>query len=210
MTSEPITTARVSIAERLVPSLSLGLASIAGAVGAVMTWQFFESLRHAETAGYYTFFTGTAKINLVTGGILAAAALFGVVGIAVCAIRMFTTNKTASPPGVRLFACGILSLISPAMAHYALWLPTDSLHNQAGVSSVANAVNLLTYGAMIATGVSLLLLLIFSFVPLRSRLGRKYSPTVALVILEIAIVCLSAVFFWAARIAMHQTDTFSR
>src|SRR4051812_4665082 len=101
-------TARVSIAERLVPCLSFGLSAIAGIVGGIMIFTFFEELRRAESAGFEAFFTGMARIQLVVGGVLTAAVLLGIAGIATAATRMFAARKKASPPGAVFIVVGAL------------------------------------------------------------------------------------------------------
>src|SRR5689334_3582228 len=110
MTPEAHITApvRVSIFERLVPSLAFALASIAGIVGAMMIIRFFNIMREAETAGYAAFYGGVGEIEIITGVVLALAAFLGAIGILVSAIRLFTTNTTSSPPGVAFLLVGML------------------------------------------------------------------------------------------------------
>jgi len=196
---------RVSVTERLAAAMSLALASLSGGVGALAIVLLFRAMRDDELFGTRQALAGFVRIELIVGGLLAAAVVLGLVAVGVSSVRMFAAKKTASPPGVRLFAGGILSLISPSLVWYALNMATDALlrPDELNISNTANAVNLLTYGSFIATGVSLLLLMIYAFIPMRSTPGRKYTPTAAAVLLTIAIITLAAMFFWLAKLSVE-------
>src|SRR6188474_3985939 len=89
---------RVSILERLMPSLGLAMSAIAGAVGGAMTLQFINRMRTNETAGIQAFYTGTSVVEFVVGIILVIAAVVTGIGVLVSLIRLFTDNTKASPP----------------------------------------------------------------------------------------------------------------
>src|SRR4030095_17175165 len=118
---------RVSIRERLVPSFAFGVAALSGAVGAFMLIRFLTSLKQAEVAGYYVFFDGVSKIELVVGGVLVFAAVLCAVGILVSIIRLFTTNTTASPPGLLFLMTGLLSLVPPFALDYVMHMLKGAL-----------------------------------------------------------------------------------
>src|SRR5687768_12289630 len=109
MTPDP--NARVSIAERLVPSIGFAVAALSGAVGGVMVFRFLSALRQAESAGYAGFFGGLSEIEIVVGVVLVLAAVLVAFGVLGSVIRMFTTNTTASPPGILFLVAGMLSLV---------------------------------------------------------------------------------------------------
>jgi hypothetical protein len=199
-------TARVSIAERLVPCLSFGLSAIAGIVGGIMIFMLFEELRKAETAGREAVFSGFARIQLVVGGILAAAVLLGVVGIAVAAIRMFAAKRKASPSGAVFIVVGLLGLIPNLLIVYALSIGSDVITKGTGAANISQTINILTFAAMGLGVVAILAFVAFSFVPFSSSMGRKYSPVIFLIFVEIATVCLAAWFFWMASVSISHTS----
>jgi uncharacterized membrane protein len=196
--------ARVSIVERLVPSLGFAVAAMSGALGGVMVLQFLNSLRNAAMAGRESFFMGTAKIEAVVGAVLAVAAVLGAIGILVAVIRLFTKNKKASPPGVLFLPLGLLALIPPFAIHYGLHLMEEIVGSQSpgGISMVGETETLISYFSIVAPFAIILALLAFSFIPFTSRLGRKISPILFLIVVEIAVVALCAIFFWQASHSM--------
>ncbi len=202
--------ARVSIAERLVPALSYAVAAVSGAFGALLTMQFLDALRNAETAGMIAFFRGTSEIELAMGIMLGISAALGACGILVSVIRMFTTNTTASPPGVMYLVVGLLSLVPPFAVHYALHTMEHAVMTgvEGGISSVGATVTALSYFAPVAAFVMIIVLLAFSFVPFTSRAGRKFSSLIFLIVVEIAILGLAAVSFWQAAQATSTAGRF--
>jgi len=200
--------ARVSIAERLLPSLSYAVVAMSGALGGVMILQFLNSLRNAEMAGRESFFTGTAKIEAAVGIVLAVATAIGAIGIIVSVVRMFTRNKKASPPGVLFLPLGLLALIPPFAIHFGLHLMEGVVASQTpgGISTVGETEGLISYFSIAAPIAIILALLAFSFIPFTSRLGRKYTPVIFLVIVEILVVTLCAIFFWQASQAMSHAN----
>jgi hypothetical protein len=194
--------ARVSIAERLVPAIGFAVAATVGAVGGLMTLRNLSALRNAENAGFEAFFGATAEVEAIAAAILLFAAFLGVFGIAVSAVRMFTTNTTASPSGIRVLAAGLLSLLPAFGIHLTLHMLEGAVINGVAVSSVAQTVTMLTYISMAGTVVVLLALLAFAFVPVSARLGRRYSTMICLVIVEAAVIGMAAIFFWQASEAM--------
>jgi len=202
--------ARVSIAERLVPSLSYAMAAVSGAAGGLFILQLLDLLSKAETAGMSAFLRGTSEIELAVGIMLGISAGLGACGILISVIRMFTTNTTASPPGVMYLVLGLLSLVPPFAVHYALHTLEHSVTTQVegGISSVAGFATNLSYFAAVFTVVMLVALLAFSFIPITSRAGRKFSSLLFLIVVEIAVLGLAAVFFWQAAQAMAESGRF--
>ena len=201
---------RVSILERLVPSFAFVVAAISGAVGGVMLLRFLTALRQAETAGYAAFFGGTAEIEFVVGGVLVVAAVLGAIGILVSIIRLFTTNTKASPPGLLFLMTGLLSLVPPFALHYVLHTMKGVLVSptptEGGISAVAGTVTTVSYFSIGAAALIALVLIVFPFIPFSSRPGRKASPIVCLMLVEIIIVVLSGIYFWEGRTSIVERD----
>ncbi|HEX6124181.1 MAG TPA: hypothetical protein VFZ23_02295 [Pyrinomonadaceae bacterium] len=208
MTPDTSVTSRVSILERLIPSVAFAVAALSGAIGGVLILYFLETLRQAETAGRVAFFLGTAKIEGAMGAMMAIAAVIGGIGVIVALVRMFTENRKASPPGV-LFVVGVLALLPPFAIHYVLRRMEGAVDmpEAGGISGIAETVYAGTYFAIGAPVVLIIVLLAISFVPFSSRLGRKISPTVVLIIIEVFIVALTMIFFWQAIHSLEQTPT---
>jgi len=143
---------RVSILERIVPSLAFIVAAVSGAVGGAMLIRFFSLLSQAELAGYAAFFGGVAEIELAVGGVLILAVALCAIGIVVSIIRLFTTNTTASPPGLLFLMLGLLSLVPPFAIHYVLHTMKEVVTSPdpagGGVSSVAGSITTAAYFAI--------------------------------------------------------------
>ena len=192
---------RVSIAERLVPSLGFAVAALSSVVGAVMVFRFLSALRQAENAGYAAFFGGLSEIEVAVGVVLVFAFVLVAIGILVTVVRMFTKNTTASPPGILFLIAGGLSLVPPLTLHYCLNLMKKVVTDpsvEGGISSIADTVTMLLYFAIGATAVIAIVLLAFSFIPFTSRGGRKFSPLICLLLMEILIAVLVGIFLWEA------------
>ena len=202
---------RVSILERLAPSIAFAVAAISGAVGSLMLYRFLSSLREAAVAGYFAFFTGISQIELVVGGVLLFAATLGAIGILVSIIRLFTTNQTSSPPGFLFLIIGLLSIVPPFAIHYLLHemkevvLSPDAAAT-GGIGAIAGMIMSLTYFTIGSAFVMLLVLIAFTFIPFSSRPGRKASPLICLMIVEVLIAALAGIYFWEARGSITQRD----
>src|SRR5687767_5035989 len=146
---------RVSILERLVPSIAFAVAALSGAVGVGMVIRFFTLLRQAESAGYAAFFGGMSEIELVVGAVLVFAVVLCTIGVVVSVIRLFTTNTKASPPGLLLLGAGLVSLIPPFALHYFLHSMKEVVrtHEGGGVSPVADTFMTFAPFAIIVSGV---------------------------------------------------------
>ena len=199
---------RVSILERLVPAFAFVIAAISGAIGALMIFRFLSSMKRAETAGYAAFFGGVVEIELVVGGILIFAAVLCAIGILVSIIRLFTANTTSSPPGVLFLLAGFLSLVPPFAVHYVLHLMKGAVASpgSGGVSMIAGTVTAVSYFAIGSAAVIALVALALASIPFSSRAGRKASPLVCLMLVEILIVVLMGVYFWEARTSLVERD----
>jgi TonB family protein len=199
---------RVSIFERIVPSLAFALAAISGAIGAVLFLKFLNEMRNAETAGYASFFGGVAEIEITVGVVLTLAAALCAIGILVSVIRLFTTNTTSSPPGLAFLFLGLLSLVPPFATHYILhWAKRVVLTpGEGGVSSIADTITTVMYIAIAWAVLIAVVLLVFSFVAFTSRPGRKALPLIALMLIQIAIAVMTGVYFWEARASYAERD----
>jgi TonB family protein len=195
---------RVSIFERLVPSLGLAVTALSGIVGALMIFRFFRLIRSAESAGYSAFFAGMTEIDFAVGVMLIIAAVLVAFAILVSIIRLFTTNATSSPPGILFLIVALLSVIPAFAIHYVLHWMKEVLLNpvDGGISGIADSVTYISYFAIGFAVVVLIVLLAFSFVPFSARPGRKVSALIFLMIAEILIAVIAGVFLWDARASM--------
>ncbi|MEP6850304.1 MAG: hypothetical protein ABI999_15700 [Acidobacteriota bacterium] len=200
----------VSILERVIPSIGFAVAAIAGAVGAMMMQQFLYRLRISETAGLQLFYGGVARIDLAVGIILVVAASILALGLLVCLIRMFAASQRSSPPGLLLLVVGGFSLLPSLLTGISIYLAMASVigPQMPGVSSVATPINVLTIASIIVACLMVLVLGAFSFISFSSRGGRKYSPLLLLLILEIGAVCAAVSYFWLFSICFSQTSVF--
>ncbi len=206
----PDISTRVSIFERLVPSLAFTIVAISGAVGGLMVIRFLRTLQQVENAGHDAFFGGMAEIEFVVGVVLVVAAVLCAIGIIVSFIRLFTTNATASPPGILFLMTGLLSIVPTLALHYVLRSMKAVLISpdltEGGVSAVADTAINVSYFAIGSAVLIALVLLAFSFIPFRSQPGRKASPLVCLLLVQILIAVLIGVYFWQARTSIMERD----
>ncbi len=186
---------RISILERLAPSLSFALAALSGAVGAIYMQRFFRTLSAAENAGYVAYYMGMAEVDLLIGVVLGLSVVVGIAGIIVAAIRVFTANRTASPPGVLFLVPAGISLISPLMTGYAGAVANLAMGSASGIANAGDKIAVLNWAAIGVTAIALVVLAIFTFVPFRSKNGRKFSPVLFLIIIEGAVVAAAVAFF---------------
>ena len=185
---------RVSIVERVVPSMSFALASLSGAAAAAWMQLVFSAMRSVENAGYAAFYSAMTEAYAVGMVGLTMAAVVGLGGVATSAVRMFTVNKRSSPPGALfLFPAG-LCLTPPLLTDYAGSLATAAVRNpvSGGLSSVSGTIDILNWLTIGVALFSLLFLAAFSFVPFNSRNGRKAAPVLFLVLIEGAVAALLA------------------
>ncbi|MEO6333818.1 MAG: TonB family protein [Pyrinomonadaceae bacterium] len=201
---------RVSIFERLVPSFAFAIAAISGAIGSAMLFRLLSALRQAESAGLAALFGGVAEIEFTVGVVLAGAAVLCGIGILVSIVRLFTMNTTASPPGLLFLMTGLLSLLPPFALHYVLHLMKEVVRSPepvpGGIASVANTVTTVGWFSIGSAVVIALVLLAFSFIPFSSRAGRKSSPLVCLMVVEILIILLTGIYFWEGSNSLADRD----
>ena len=201
---------RVSILERIVPSIAFAVAAISGAVGALMIFWTFAALRQAESAGRESVLGAISEIEFVVAGVLVFAALLCGLGIVVSIVRLFTTNTKASPPGILFLMLGLLSLVPPFAIHYVLHMVKEvviaPVIPEGGISSVVDTVNTVSYLAIGAAFVIALVMIVFTFIPFSSRPGRKSSPLICLILVEIFVAILIGVYFWEARVSLAERD----
>ena len=202
------TTARVSIIERLIPSIAYACASVTGAIGGVLILQLLERMRIANTAGLDSFLALTTQIEFAMGAMLCVAAAINGIGLLFSAVRMFSTNKTASPPGYVFLVVALLSLIPPFLIHFILHLLEETaMHREeGGISAVATTITALCYLAPALSVVAIFALVAFTFFPFSSRLGRRLSPTIFLFVVGFLILGLAGIFFWQARQALEHSS----
>ena len=202
--------ARVSILERLVPSLGFTVAAISGAIGALMIVRFLHAMSQSETAGHAAFYGGVAEIEFTIGIVLIIAVVLCGIGIVVSIIRLFTTNTTSSPPGILLLVIGALSLIPPFAVHYILqsmkMVVAAPNVTEGGIGAIGETIIYLSYAAIVSALAVVVIVLVFSFIPFSSRSGRKILPLVCLIFVEILIASLIGFSFWEARASFIERD----
>lgn len=212
MTSNvPVTIVRapVSILERLVPSVAFAIASMSGAIGAMLLEDLIAAIRSAETTGLNSLFAGLSRVNAVISGILMLSAAVGGIGLIFCVVRMFTTNRKATPPGILLLLMGCLSLIPSLILGIGVYLVILSVSGPltAGINTIAWIVRILDIAAIAVTCLMIVVLGAFSFVGFSSRIGRKYSPFILFCVIEIAIIAAAAIFFSVVQFSNTHTNT---
>ena len=193
------TPTRVSIIARIVPAFSYALPALGAAVSAMLLLSVLRAMRHAEAAGIGAVAAGISEANITILVTLYLAIFVGGAGVVIGLVRLFTTTVTASPSAWYYLAAGILGLmpvIALWRAQSILWDAIFPRSTGAGVSEVAGQITLFSIVATVLGAVSILILLVSSFVPLPAVLRgkRKWAPLIGLLVMETAIIAMTVVF----------------
>lgn len=190
---------RVSIIARLVPALSYALPALGAGVSGMLLLSVLRAMRNAEGAGIGAVAAGISEANVAILVTLYLAIVVGGAGVVIGLVRLFTTTSTASPSAWYYLIGGILGLLPM----FALWRAQSLLLNAifphstgAGVSEVAGQITLFSIAAAVLGVVSILILLVSSFVPLPAVLRgkRKWAPLITLLVMETAIIAMTVVY----------------
>lgn len=191
--------ARVSIIARLVPAFSYALPALGAAVSAMLLLSVLRAMRNAEGAGIGAVAAGISEANLAILVTLYLAIVGGGAGVVIGLVRLFTTTTTASPSPLYYLIAGILGLMPMFALWYAQSLLLDAIFPGsagAGVAEVAGQITLFSIVAIVLGGVSILVLLASSFIPLPAilRARKKWAPLIALLVMETAIIAMTVVY----------------
>lgn len=197
--AEQSTPTRVSIIARIVPALSYALPALGAAVSAMLLLGVLRAMRNAEGAGIGAVAGGVSEANFAILATLYLAILVGGAGVVIGLVRLFTATVTASPSAWYYLIGGILGLLPMFALWYAQSVLLDAIFPRstgAGVSEVAGQITLFSIVAIVLGGVSILILLVSSFVPLPPILRgkRKWAPLISLLVMESAIIAMTVVY----------------
>lgn len=193
------TPTRVSIIARLVPAFSYVLPSLGASVSAMLLLGVLNAMRNAEGAGIGAVSGGISQANLAILVTLYLAIFIGAAGVAIGLVRLFTTTTTASPSAWYYLVAGTLGLVPM----FALWqaqnLLLDTIFARtpgAGVSEVAGQITFYSIVATVLGGISIVVLLVSSFIPLPKmlRTKRKWAPFILLLVMETVIIVMTVVY----------------
>lgn len=196
---QPPTPTRVSIMARVVPAFSYALPALGAAVSAMLLLGVLRAIRNAEGAGIGAVAAGISEANLAILVTLYLAIFVGAAGVVIGLVRLFTTTTTASPSGLYYLIAGILGFVPMFALWYAQSLLLDAIFPQstgAGVSEVAGKITLFSIVAIVLGGVTILIVLVSSFLPLPAILRgkRKWAPLISLLVMESAIIAMTVVY----------------
>jgi hypothetical protein len=188
----------VSIIARIVPALSYALPALGAGVSAMLLLNVLRAMRNAEAAGIASVAAGLSEANIAILVTLYLAIFIGGAGVVIGLVRLFTTTVTASPSAWYYLITGVLGLLPMFALWFAQSLLLDAIFSRtgAGVSEVAGQITLFSIVAMVLGVVSILILLASSFVPLPAvlRAKRKWAPLIMLLVMETAIIAMTAVY----------------
>jgi hypothetical protein len=158
-----------------------------------------RAMRNAEGAGIGAVAAGISEANLAILLTLYLAIFVGAAGVVIGLVRLFTTTTTASPSALYYLIAGSLGLVPMFALWYAQSLLLDAIFPQstgAGVSEVAGQITLFSIVAIVLGGVSILIVMASSFLPLPAILWgkRKWAPLIALLVMESAIIAMTVVY----------------
>jgi len=202
---------RASILARIAPAISYALPTLGAAISALLFINVMQAMRNAETAGIAAVAAGVSETNIAILVSLYLAIAVGFIGIVVALIRLFTSTKTGSPSGWFYLITGVIGLVPM----FALWQAQSLLLEvifgmSSGVVTVASQINLLLMLTISMAGVSILTLLVSTFVPLPRvlRAKRKWAPLIVLVLVEIAVIAMAVAYHLRTAWLYRQVERY--
>lgn len=189
------TSARVSISQRLIPSVSFGLVALSGAFGAWWVLQLFNALKGDKSATVKTVMDGLGSIEQSVGMILLLAAIIGFISIVVVFMR--SSDDEATLPGYA-YVIGFPCLISPGITAYLIYLVIHVFHTSLpkDMAKFGGDIAELAILSLVTSGIALLILLPFVFLPFRAKIGRRISPAITIGLFTACVCALVAITFW--------------
>ncbi|HEY3102140.1 MAG TPA: hypothetical protein VGJ69_01020 [Pyrinomonadaceae bacterium] len=188
---------RVSILARIIPVLSYLLPALGAAISGLSLINVLRAMRNAESAGIAAVAAGISEANVAVVVSLYLAIIVGFVGVVIGLVRMFTSVTTASPSGWYFLITGFLGLLPMLSLWRAQSILLEVLFSRSvGMVEVAGQITLFSMVALCLGVVLIPILLASAFVPLPSilRAKRKWAPTIALLVMETAIVAMTALY----------------
>jgi len=141
---------------------------------------------------------GIAEANLPIVVTLYLAVVLGLAGIIVGIIWIFVTTKSTTPSAWFFLITGFFGLAPMLLLWEAqsLLLAVIFGHATDGVAEVASQVSVLSVTTIGFGLVSILILLVMAFVPLPRflRAKRKWAPVLVLLLFEIALIAMTALY----------------
>jgi hypothetical protein len=182
------------------------------AISALMLAHVFQAMRNAESAGVAAVSAGIAEANLPIVVTLYLALVLGLAGIVVGIVWIFATTKTTTPSAWFFLVTGFLGLAPMLLLWEAqsLLLAVIFGHATAGVAEVAGQVSILTIMTIGFGVISILILLATAFIPLPRflRAKRKWAPVVVLLLFEIALIAMTALYHLRTAWLWAQYDKY--
>lgn len=145
------------------------------------------------------------SISETVGLIYVFAVIIGVIGIAV--IFMRSDDDEATLPGFA-FLAGILTLISPALSAYALYIEIAVFHTseKSDFAKVGGQIAELGIYSIIVGAVALVVVSPIAFLPFSARVGKRLSPIFGIGSVLIGTMILVAITFWLVGFSQEPTN----
>jgi hypothetical protein len=202
---------RASILARIAPAISYALPTLGAAISALLFINVMQAMRNAETAGIAAVAAGVSETNIAILVSLYLAIAVGFIGIVVALIRLFTSTRTVTPSAWFYLITGVIGLVPM----FALWQAQSLLLEvifgmSSGVVTVASQINLLLMLTISMAAVSILTLLVSTFVPLPRvlRAKRKWAPLIVLVLVEIAVIAMAVAYHLRTAWLYRQVERY--
>jgi hypothetical protein len=202
---------RASILARIAPAISYALPTLGAAISALLFINVMQAMRNAETAGIAAVAAGVSETNIAILVSLYLAIAVGFIGIVVVGIRLLTSTRTVTPSAWFYLITGVIGLVPM----FALWQAQSLLLEvifgmSSGVVTVASQINLLLMLTISMAAVSILTLLVSTFVPLPRvlRAKRKWAPLIVLVLVEIAVIAMAVAYHLRTAWLYRQVERY--
>ena len=190
-------TVRVSIIERLVPTISYSIIAIAGAVAAMFLIFALQGIANsASSKGIGGVASDIAHASTALSAGFVLSLLAGFAAIVACGTMVFVKRTTASPSFLYLLVPGILSIVPAILAYPGIRMIVFAPFEQTDFQTVSGTLYPRLYAAIILGILAVIASLVVSFIPSRSTAGRKFSPLLLSIVFEIAIFIVACLFWW--------------
>ena len=181
---------RVSIFARLIPALSFALPALGAALSSILFVNLMRAMRNAENAGVAAVAGAMSEANIPLLVTLYFSILVGLAGIVVVLVLRRST-QAALPSAWFFLLAAVVGLLPVCLFWEAESLLVQALYpGSAGVSGVAQRIDLLITLAPITGVAGALILLVASLMPLPAflRAKRVFAALLILIIIELALI----------------------
>jgi hypothetical protein len=177
---EPI---RVSIAQRLIPSLAYSITALGGGFGALFLIHAMMAIHASEEIDVVASALTNAFFSLTVS--LLFGVVVGLVGILMYVGTLFGNRKTSSPSVLYILVPGFLGILPHAVSWRLGRLILLAPYAGTNIIGMSKIMYLALTGAIVLAVLTPIAGLIMSLLRVTSLPGRKFGPLILMMVFEI-------------------------